>query len=137
MSEPVTPIVNALNAPFWAAAQRGELVLPHCVDTGRAFWPPSPISPFAGGDVDWRAADPRGVVRALAVYRRPFQKAFEPLMPYGVALVELRGGPRLMAHVSDPDGDAPRVGDAVVIAFQAVLADAPPIPVALKSGDSP
>jgi uncharacterized protein len=119
MSEPVSPIVNALNAPFWAAAGEGRLLLPTCVATGRAFWPPSPLSPFVGGGaVDWRASPGEGTLLSVVVYRRVFQQAFAPRVPYGVALVQLDEGPRLLAFVAKPDAaDAPRVGERVAIGF--------------------
>lgn len=117
MPEFTAAIVNTLNAPHWQAAACGEFVLPFCVATARAFWPPSPLSPFVSqGKVEWRRLDPVGVITALSVYRRPFQKAFEPMLPYGIALVTLDAGPRLLAHVPKADEhDAPRRGDRVVL----------------------
>jgi uncharacterized OB-fold protein len=114
------PIINELNAPFWDAARAGELKLPHCAATNRAFWPPSPISPYSeNAAVEWRSVDPRGVVRALCVYRRVFLKAFEPLAPFAIALVELGGGARLQAHLSDPG--ALQVGDRVKLEFRVLV----------------
>lgn len=129
MAETIEPIVNALNRPFWTAAEEGRLVLPVCLQTGRAFWPPSPFSPFVtGGETRWREAVPAGVMQALAVYRRAFQKPFEAVMPYGVGLVELADGPRLQVHVADPDSaTAPAVGDPVRIAFAPVLPGGPKV----------
>jgi len=130
MGEPVAPILNELNAPFWAAAEEGRLLLPQCLTTGRAFWPPSPVSPFvSGGPTGWSPARGEGVLRALAVYRRGFQKAFEPLLPYGVGLVELDEGPRLQAFLPTPDGaDAPRPGDRVRLTFARLLPNGPKVP---------
>ena len=135
MGETLEPLVNALNAPFWEAAKRDELVLPHCVATGHAFWPPSPVSPYVtGGAVAWRGADPAGKALSVVVYRRPFLKAFGPLMPYGIALVALAAGPRLMAHVAAPEAQgSPRPGDRVRIRFAAVLPGGPPIPQAVRA----
>ena len=135
----ITPIINRLNRPFWDAAALGELRLPHCVSTGRAFWPPSPISPLAErGAVEWRPCAPLGVVKALAVYRRVFHPAFAPLTPFGVALVELDAGPRLQVHVRDPDGaDAPRAGRRVRLVFDQILADGPLVPVAQAAAHQP
>src|SRR5215813_14572292 len=117
MPESIAPVVNTLNAPHWQAAARGEFVLPFCVASDRAFWPPSPLSPFVSqGKVEWRPVDPVGVIAALVVYRRPFQKAFEPMLPYSVALVTLDAGPRLLAHVPKAYASgAPCRGDRVVL----------------------
>ncbi len=135
MAEPIAPIVNELNAPFWTAAEEGRLVLPLCLTTGRAFWPPSPISPFVtGGATSWSPAGGEGVLRALAIYRRVFQKAFEPLAPYGVGLVELDEGPRLHAFISTGDAaDAPKAGDRVRLSFASLLPDGPKVPALTRA----
>jgi uncharacterized OB-fold protein len=119
--------VNTLNRPHHDAAARNELLLPFCVATGRAFWPPSPVSPFVtGGAVEWRAVKPQGTLRARVIYRRGFLKDFDPLMPYGIGLVELTDGPRLQAHITSPDADdAPRAGDTVRLSFEKLLDGAP------------
>ena len=131
MSEPVAPVVNTLNAPFWDAAADGRFVLPHCTATGRAFWPPSPASPFVTGSaVAWRAVEPVGTLAAIAVYRRGFQKAFAHRMPYAVGLIALDCGARIQAHISNPDApNAPRRGARVRIAFERLADGGPPVPV--------
>src|ERR1700678_2125093 len=78
MPEYVSPIVHALNAPCWSAAEEGQLLLPFCVTTEKYFWPPSPVSPFiTSGETSWRSAQPLGVLRAKVIFRRVFQKALE------------------------------------------------------------
>ena len=124
MHEQIAPTVNTLNAAFWNAAVRAELVLPHCVASGRAFWPPSPSSPFV---VDWRPAPPHGIVKSIATIHRGFQKAFEPCLPYAVALVECADQVRLQLFLADPRAVA--VDDRVAIGFAAVVADGPVIPI--------
>ncbi len=133
MAETLDPIRNKLNAPFWAAGEEGRLVLPTCVSTGRAFWPPSPFSPLViDGAVDWRGAESVGTLLSVVVYRRIFQKAFEPLIPYGVGLIELDAGPRLMGHVPNPDDtDAPRAGQRARLAFIRLLEGGPAVPTLL------
>jgi uncharacterized OB-fold protein len=137
MGEPIAPIINDLNAPFWEAAEQGRLVLPRCLTTGRAFWPPSPNSPFvSAGATDWSAARSEGVLRAVTIYRRVFQKAFQSLLPYGVGLVELDEGPRLQAFISAPDSPvAPKPGDRVRLVFGKALPDGPNIPMISCSPD--
>ena len=132
MTEPVTPPINTLNAPFWSAANQGRLSLPFCVTSGRAFWPPSSFSPFVtGGGVEWRDADPVGVVVARVAWRRVFQKAFETRLPYGVALIELDAGPRLQAHLTHADAPAsPAPGDRVTLRFERLFETGPAVPVA-------
>jgi uncharacterized OB-fold protein len=134
MSEPIAPLVNDLNRPFWEAAEAGRLVLPWCPATTQFFWPPSPFSPFGAVAPEWRDAPAGGVLKAMAVYRRAFQKAFEPLMPYGVGLLELDAGPRLQVHISD--ADAATVGRRASLGFASLLPGGPKVPILGGEGTS-
>lgn len=136
MTSPISPIINALNQPFWTAAEEGVLVLPFCTQTDRAFWPPSPVSPYQQGSaVEWRRVEMRGVLKAKAVYQRSFLKSFEPFLPYGVALVEIASAVRLQTFVADPLGpNAPQAGDAVALAFERLLPDHVPVLSVRKGG---
>jgi uncharacterized OB-fold protein len=119
MAEPLAPLRNRLSEPFWAGAEAGRLTLPHCVATGRPFWPPSPASPFVtAGAVEWRTVALEGEAVAIVTYRRAFQQPLADCMPYAIALIELAGGVRLQAHLARPDDDAaPRTGDRVELSF--------------------
>src|SRR3546814_15306248 len=104
MSARLAPVVNDLSRPFWDAAEEGRLSLPHCVATGRPFWPPAPASPLrTGGAVAWREIEAAGMLLSMAVYRRAFQAALAGQLPYGIALIEVLPEVRLMAHVEEPD----------------------------------
>lgn len=133
MAECIDPVVNSLNAPFWEGAAVGRLVLPMCTETGRAFWPPSPLSPYAGTPaVGWMDAEPAGILRSRITYRRAFQKPFEAAMPYGIGLVELVAGPRLLVHLQQPDApNVPQPGDSVSIAFEILTEGGMAMPVIL------
>jgi len=129
MSETIEPDITDLNKPFWDAAARGELLLPHCVKSGKSFWPPSPLSPFVtNGPVEWRPVEPHGVLRSLVTYRRVFQKALAELIPYRIGLVELAGGVRLLAHLAGESG-APAVGDVVCIELAPLRRGARRVPI--------
>ena len=118
MSESLTPRVNDLSRPFWDAAAEDRLSLPYCVETGRAFWPPAPTSPFrTAGAVEWREAEAVGIVSSIVVYRRAFQSALAAHLPYGIALVQVARGVRLLVHLEDPDA-APKPGTRVSLCFR-------------------
>lgn len=141
MRETVDPPINTLNAPFWEGARAGRLVLPHCAASGRAFWPPAPVSPFAGAaGVIWQEVAPEGLLRACVTYERVFQVSFQPLAPYHVALVELPAGPRLQAFLDG--GVAPlAIGTLVRLGFRSLVEGTHPVPVILmppqSAGPSP
>src|SRR3546814_19947892 len=98
----------------WYAAEEGRLSLPHCVATGRPFWPPAPASPLrTGGSVAWREIEAAGMLLSMAVYRRAFQAALAGQLPYGIALIEVLPEVRLFAHVEE-NSEERRVGQACV-----------------------
>lgn len=132
MSETADPIINDLNRPFWSGAAEGLLCLPHCMATDRAFWPPAPYSPYAdGGAVIWREVAATGTVFARVVYRRAFQQAFAPRLPYGIAMVRLDCGVVLQAHVTEPDSPLAAVaGGRVTLRFETLLPGGHALPVA-------
>lgn len=130
--QPGRPLINALNRPHWQAAEAGRLALPHCERTGRAFWPPSPLSPFDGSaGVVWREVEPLGVIVAEVAYRRSYSEAFEKSMPYAIGLVELDAGPRWHVFLGGADAPLrPRPGCRVRIAFERMPAGQSVIAVA-------
>lgn len=137
MKSPISPIINALNQPFWTAAEAGVLVLPFCTHTDRAFWPPSPTSPYQPrSEVAWRRVEPRGVLKAIAVYQRSFLKSFEPFLPYGIGLVEVAPAVRLQAFVRDPlVPNAPQADDVVRLMFERLLPEHVLVLSVRKGGD--
>jgi uncharacterized OB-fold protein len=115
------PRVTGDNRPFWEACRRGRMVMPHCVETGRAFWPPSPISPYRfGGLVEWRPVSGRGEVSAFVVVHQKWFPSFAGDIPYNAAQVELEEGPRLTASIVGIDNAEIRVGLKVEAVFDAV-----------------
>lgn len=137
MTHSITPIVNELNRPYWLGAESGALVLPHCSSTNRPFWPPSPISPFAYGvNVEWREVKPDGIIVAVVVYRRGFLKSFEPLLPFGIALVEVASQTRLYAFVRDPlSKGAPKAGLRALLSFERISPEGVPVLTASAEGN--
>jgi uncharacterized OB-fold protein len=140
MDEAADPIVNALNRPFWEAAERGVLRLPVCGATMRAFWPPSPLSPFdVGAQVVWKECPPTGVLLSRIVFRRLFHEPFSVHLPYAAGLTQLDTGPRLQGFIARPDDpSAPRPGDRVRLEFQVLTPGGRHVPVLVVApGEQP
>ncbi len=134
MGSPLMPVINGLSRPFWTAAEAGRLVLPHCVETGQPFWPPSPSSPFrTAGKVKWRDVEASGTLLSIVVYRRPFQQELASALPYGIGLVEIEPGVRLFAYIARPDGGI-AAGDPVRLDFRPLVAEGVPALVVAQEG---
>src|SRR3546814_18978031 len=106
MSARLAPVVNDLSRPFWDAAEEGRLSLPHCVATGRPFWPPAPASPLRnGGAVAWREIEAAGMLLSMAVYPRAFQAPPAGQLPDGLAVIEGLPADRLIYRKSGGGGN--------------------------------
>lgn len=111
---PVTD--NPIDAPFWAGARRGELLVQRCGSCGEHRFPPRPRCPHChSADIDWVKVSGRGEVYSFVIPRPPLLPAFERLSPYVVALVSLVELPTirmvgmLIAAESGTAADAPGV----------------------------
>ncbi len=99
----------APDAQYSAYLQEGRFMLQRNRQTGRAFFYPRVAEPGTGcTDLEWFAPSGLGRVYAVTVIsQRP------PAQAYGVVLVDLDEGPRMMSRV---DGIAPeevRIGQRV------------------------
>lgn len=96
------PQVTASNAPFWAAAKRGELMFLRCSDCGAWNFPAGPVCQRCWSEnLEWRLASGRGVVSSWVVFRRAFDPSFEADVPYAVVEVEVEEGVRLISNLVD------------------------------------
>lgn len=84
---------------FWDGCKDGKLLLQRCGDTGRAYFPPRPFSPYTGTrNVSVFEASGRATLHSYVIHHRPVP-GFTP--PYAIAVVELEEGPRMMTNIVD------------------------------------
>jgi uncharacterized OB-fold protein len=87
---PLPATDNPLDAPFWQAALRGELVVQTCLACGRRRFPPRPMCPHCQSfENAWRPVSGRGRIWSFVVPHPPLLPAFADVAPYNVILVEL------------------------------------------------
>jgi uncharacterized OB-fold protein len=93
------PTPTPETAHFWEGCKRGELLLQRCGDTGKAYFPPRPFSPYTGTrHVEVFQASGRATLYSYVIHHRAVP-GFEP--PYAIAVVELEEGPRMMTNILD------------------------------------
>jgi hypothetical protein len=101
----VEPVVDPDAAEFWAGIAARRLLLPTCVDCGRAFLPPLPCCPYCRSSrVEHREASGRGSVSSWIVVHRALDPVFADDVPYVVAAVELIEGARIFSRLVDIGG---------------------------------
>ena len=117
---PLPDVDDPLTAPFFAAAARGELVIPRCVSCGAYVWYPQEQCPLDGGALSWAAVSGRGTLFTWAVVSRAFLPAFEDRVPFVTALVSLAEDPavRLCTYVVDTDPSALVADAPVAVTFR-------------------
>jgi uncharacterized protein len=115
------PLPTPETEPFWAGLEEGEIRVPRCGGCGRTFFYPRSRCPGVdchSEELEWVTLPPRGSVYSYTVNRVPGSPAFEA--PYGVCLVELEGGVRMVGRLVDSDLDDLAVGAEVEAAFESL-----------------
>ena len=84
---------------FWDGCKNGKLLLQRSKNTGNAYFPPRPFSPYTGSkEVEVFEASGRAKLFSYVINHRP-AKGFEKQGPYAIAVVELDEGPRMMSNI--------------------------------------
>ena len=90
---------------FWQNVQEGRLTFSRCCadQCGAPQFPPKPRCDVCGSEqTETRTATGTGTIFSITVVHRPPSDALRKHAPYGIALVDLDEGFRMMAH-ADPD----------------------------------
>lgn len=111
------PTIEATTATYWQAAAEQRLLLPRCRACARVHHHPRGLCPYCwSSDLDWVEAAGTGEVVTFSVVHQPPSPAFS--VPYVLAVVELREGPRMMTNIIDVDPAHVTVGMAVEVTFE-------------------
>ncbi len=122
-----SPEIDPATDPYWTAAERGELVLPHCVRCARPFWYPRGFCPRCGGtDLRWSACDGLGTVYSYSVVRRA-GGVWAAKTPFVLALVTLDAGVTVQANVVDCAAGELAIGLRVSAVFECAEPADPPV----------
>jgi uncharacterized OB-fold protein len=131
---PLPDVDDALTAPYFAGAARGELAIPRCDTCGAFVWYPAEACPTDGGALTWTPVSGRGTLFSWAVVQRPFLPAFADMVPFVTALVAIEEDPavRLCTIVVDHGElvpDMPVVVDFRPLSFSTVPGKSVTVPM--------
>ena len=124
MARPVTvalpvPQPTPDTAPFYEAAQRGELRLQRCTDCATWRHYPRPTCPAClSRHFTWECASGRGTIYTWTIVRGPTLPAFEEKLPYNVVDVLLDEGVHFVSQVLDCAPEELCAGMPVVATFE-------------------
>lgn len=121
---PAPDLADPELAPFWAGTAEGRLLVQRCDSCAALRWPPRAACPSCGGlRLGWAEVSGAGSVYTWTEVHRSPLPYFRRLVPYTVALVELRADPRLrMLGLLDPGDTGVTIGMGVRVRFRNVAA---------------
>ena len=94
------PRPSAESLPFWDGAKANRLLLQQCGTCGQFWFPPSGRCRHClSAKFAWQPVSGEGRIYSFVTYHRLYHPAFEDDLPYVVAIVELREGPRLLTNI--------------------------------------
>lgn len=116
---------------FWDGVARSELRLKKCNACGAVLSPGALFcSECWSGELTAIKASGRGRVHSFVVYHRAFSENETP--PYGVAVIALEEGPRIVSAVDDTD--RLQVGDIVEAVWSSKPVQGPALRFAVVRG---
>lgn len=118
----ISPSPDAV--PFWEAAARHALVLPHCLDCDEPFFYPRVLCPACGSrNLAWVTASGRGVLHSFCVQYHCDVPGLAEAVPFVTALVDLAEGPRMMGFLLDAPDDPEAISCDVAVTVEFVDLD--------------
>jgi uncharacterized OB-fold protein len=115
------PARDGLDAPYWEATRRHEIVCQRCRACGAFQWGPEWICHRCRSfDVGWERVAPRGRIFSWERVWHPVHPALREACPYVVLLVELAeaGGVRMVGNLLGDPRVQVRIGEPVEAAFE-------------------
>jgi len=113
------PHPNIDSQPYWEGAARDELRYQRCTACQHAQFPPRAQCLRCGGELEWQLSAGAGVVHSYTRVERAPSAAFKAQLPYGIVLVDMAEGFRLMLNLRDSPLDAVRIGEPIRVIFEA------------------
>ena len=118
------PVPDALTRPFWGAANEQRLAIQRCAGCERFHHPPVGICPEClSTDLAFREVSGRGRVYSFAVVKDQRLPAFDALMPYPLAYIELDDAPGvvLLTNLPGTPVEQVRTGLPVEVEFEEIV----------------
>jgi uncharacterized OB-fold protein len=104
------PDPDEIEAPFYRAAARGDLLYQKCPACAQVQFYPRGLCTACGETPEWVTASGLGTVHTFTVIRQNHAGGFRDELPYAVAMVELDEGVKMMGGVTDCAVEAVHIG---------------------------
>jgi len=115
------PITDRDSDPWWEALYAGQLKLPHCLDCGATWFPPTPGCPECGGiHVELIASTGRGHLYSWVVINRALGQNVPRDTPYTIVAVDTEEGARMIGRLFAPSDQPMRAGEPLSAVIRSV-----------------
>lgn len=113
------PVVSDFNRPFWEGARAHEFCLQHCNSCDKVWAPNGPVCPHCfSQDYKWEKMSGTGKIASWVVFHKLYHPGFAKDLPYNVAFVELKEGPRIIANIVSVKNEDLKIGMPVEVVFE-------------------
>lgn len=124
MYEKPLPPINEVSRFFWENCKKHKLVIQKCNNCGQLQYFPRRICANCWSEsLGWILSKGKGTVYSYTVVRRAPLKAFEPDVPFSVALIDLDEGVTMVSSVIGCKPDDVRIGMPVAVMFEDVTGE--------------
>ena len=116
------PVIHPDNAPYWAALKNHELRMQRCKDCNTLRYPVSPVCyNCLSENCEWEQLSGKGTLGTwIVVETATGNPAWQEVVPYVVALVNLAEGPRITTNIVDIEPDKLKYGMPLEIVYDDV-----------------
>ena len=114
------PVRDPESAPYWDSLKEHRMRLQRC-DRGHFRFPVNPVCPEClSTGFTWEPVSGNGTVYSFIVVHQVYDPSFKGDVPYNVAVVELKEGPRLLTNVVGIANDQISIGMPVRVIYEDV-----------------
>ncbi len=115
------PVPTEDTAPYWEACRKHELRMQRCKQCGHFRFPPSVVCPKCTSvEAAWEKLSGKGEIYTFIIVHRTYHPAFNPDIPYNVAIVKLNEGPLLHTNIVDCNNVDLYIGMPIEVVFEDV-----------------
>src|SRR5688572_6100491 len=105
--------VNSDSKPYWDATHERRLVFKKCAHCGYVQYPPRHLCPKCWNDkAQWITHNGAGTVYSFSIVRRAPNAVYAEKVPYVIAMIDLEGGPRMLANLIGDDALQVKISDS-------------------------
>jgi len=115
------PLIDECSKPFWDAAKNQSIQLPQCKTCQHIRAQFEDFCPKCGSELfTWKTLSGNGTIWSHCVFHQKYFPEFAEDLPYGVIMVELDEGPRLISNIVNQGQAQLKVGLRVRAYFEDV-----------------